>query len=70
MGFDKNFARKGASRIPEKIFYLLGILGGSPGILVGTNVFRHKTRKAKFQMILLVIFAIQLAIFGFFSSLY
>lgn len=65
MGFDKSFARSHAMRIPETILYLLALLGGSMGILVGIQIFKHKTRKAAFQFVLLMVVAIQLALVRF-----
>ena len=61
MGLDKSLARAHAMRIPETILYLLALLGGSMGILVSIHIFKHKTRKATFQFVLLMVVAIQLA---------
>ena len=60
MGIDKSQARGGSLRSPETILYTLGLLGGSPGLLLGVHVFRHKTRDAGFQLVLMLIFAAQL----------
>jgi uncharacterized membrane protein YsdA (DUF1294 family) len=65
MGLDKSLARSHAMRIPETILYLLALLGGSMGILVGIQIFKHKTRKAAFQFVLLMVVAIQLALVRF-----
>lgn len=43
MGWDKWKAKKGAFRIPESTFFILAIIGGSLGCLLGMYVFRHKT---------------------------
>ena len=43
-GIDKRKARRGAWRIPEKTLFLLPLLGGSVGALLGMKVFRHKTK--------------------------
>lgn len=43
-GVDKAKARRGAWRIPEKTLFLLPLLGGSVGALLGMLVFRHKTK--------------------------
>ena len=43
-GIDKSKARRGAWRIPEKRLFLLPLLGGSVGALLGMKVFRHKTK--------------------------
>jgi uncharacterized membrane protein YsdA (DUF1294 family) len=61
MGLDKSLARSKSLRIPETILYLLALLGGSLGILFGIHIFQHKTRKAAFQFVLLMVVAIQFA---------
>ena len=43
-GIEKRKARRGAWRIPEKTLFLLPLLGGSVGALLGMKVFRHKTK--------------------------
>lgn len=49
-------------RVPEVVFYGMAILGGSVGILLGMPLFRHKTKKGKFQLVLVGIFLAQLLI--------
>lgn len=61
MGLDKSLARSNSMRISETILYLVALLGGSMGILVGIYLFKHKTRKAAFQFVLLMVVAIQVA---------
>lgn len=43
-GVDKRRARKGKWRVPEKTLFLLPLLGGSIGALLGMRVFHHKTK--------------------------
>ena len=43
-GADKRCARKGKWRVPEKTLFLLPLLGGSVGALLGMRVFHHKTK--------------------------
>lgn len=43
-GADKRRARRGAWRVPEKTLFLLPLLGGSVGALLGMRVFHHKTK--------------------------
>jgi|LauGreDrversion4_2_1035121.scaffolds.fasta_scaffold42464_2 uncharacterized membrane protein YsdA (DUF1294 family) len=62
MGIDKSFARANTTRAPEVLLYVIALVGGSPGILAGIHIFKHKTRKAAFQFTLLIIFALQLAL--------
>ncbi len=49
MGIDKRKAIRNQWRIPEGSLFLLGFLGGALGLLTGMNVFRHKTKKPRFQ---------------------
>lgn len=62
MGFDKSFARSNSMRIPEVVLHVLALIGGVPGILLGIHVFRHKTQKAAFQFVLLLVAAVQVAV--------
>ena len=57
---DKHFARRKLWRIPENIFLLFALLGGSVGILAAMYTFRHKTRKPKFYICVPVILAAQI----------
>ena len=59
-GFDKNAARMNQSRIPEKVLLGLTILGGAAGGLIGMQVFRHKTRKNYFWIILIAAACVHL----------
>ena len=43
-GADTRRARKGKWRVPEKTLFLLPLLGGSIGALLGMRVFHHKTK--------------------------
>ena len=43
-GADKRRARRGKWRVPEKTLFLLPLLGGSVGALLGMRVFHHKTK--------------------------
>lgn len=44
MGIDKRKAIKRAFRIPESTLFIIAIIGGSLGTLLGMYAFRHKTR--------------------------
>lgn len=60
-GIDKNKARKGAWRIPEKTLIGLAVAGGSIGALAGMSFFHHKTRKPLFKIGIPVILIIEAA---------
>lgn len=59
MHLDKNKARRGQWRIPENTLLAIAILGGSIGIFLGMQLFRHKTKKLKFVMGIPLILAVQ-----------
>lgn len=48
---DKQHAQKGRWRTPENSLHIAELLGGWPGALVAQQAFRHKTRKASFQLV-------------------
>jgi uncharacterized membrane protein YsdA (DUF1294 family)/cold shock CspA family protein len=50
-GFDKSAAMNGRWRTRERSLHLLSLLGGWPGALVAQRMFRHKSRKADFQVV-------------------
>ena len=60
MGLDKWKAKKNAWRIPEKTLFLLVILGGSVGGVLGMQIFRHKTRHWYFKWGFPAILAVHL----------
>ena len=64
MGVDKRRAKRGAWRIPERTLFLPAILGGSPGAILGMQVFRHKTRHRQFAVGIPLILLVQLVIVG------
>ena len=61
-GWDKMKSESHSDRISEKALWLLVVLGGSIGALLGMNYFRHKTKKLSFQAVLAIILALQTAI--------
>ena len=61
-GIDKRKARRGAWRIPEKTLFLLPLLGGSVGALLGMRVFHHKTKHWYFVWGIPAILLAQLAL--------
>ena len=61
-GADKRRARKGKWRVPEKTLFLLPLLGGSVGALLGMRVFHHKTKHWYFVWGVPAILLAQLAL--------
>ena len=61
MGADKRRARRAAFRVPEKTLFLLALLGGAPGGLLGMELFRHKTRHWTFVWGFRILTLLQLA---------
>ena len=68
-GADKARAKRGAWRVPEKTLFLLPLLGGSIGALLGMWVFRHKTRHWYFVwgVPLILLAQIALAVWVYFK---
>ena len=62
MGVDKKKAIKHKWRIPEKNLFLIAILGGSLGGIIGMRVFRHKTKHMYFVVGFPLIFIVQVGV--------
>lgn len=60
-GVDKHRARKQAWRVSERTLLLCAFLGGGIGALLGMLVFRHKTRHAKFALLVPLACALTIA---------
>lgn len=60
MGSDKRRAKRGARRVPEARLFLLALLGGGVGGLLGMYAFRHKTRHLHFALGFPLIAAVQI----------
>ncbi len=58
---DKQKARRGQWRIPERTLLGTAVLGGSLGAIAGMYLFRHKTKHPKFYLGLPLILAAQIA---------
>ena len=65
-GIDKRQAMRGKWRIAEATLHLLALAGGWPGALTGQRLFRHKTRKARFQLITWTMVLLHLAVWGWY----
>ena len=53
-GWDKRQARRGGWRVPEPFLHGLALVGGVMGAWAGRAVFRHKTQKPVFLLVLIV----------------
>ena len=63
-GWDKRLAKRKehhpkTRRIPEAILFLLALLGGALGALLGMKVWRHKTKHNSFRYGIPLILALQ-----------
>ena len=61
-GADKRRARRDRRRVRESTLFLLAVLGGSAGALMGMYVFRHKTRHWYFCVGIPAILILQIAL--------
>ena len=61
-GIDKRKARKGQWRVHESTLFILAIIGGSIGALLGMLAFRHKTKHRKFTIGIPLVLALQIAL--------
>lgn len=64
-GYDKELARKNKIRIPERTLFLSALFGGTIGGLVAIRVFRHKTSKTSFILVVYGILFLQLVLLYF-----
>ncbi len=62
MYIDKRRAIKDKWRVPEKTLFIIAILGGSAGSLLGMRVCRHKTKHIQFTFGMPAILIIQIII--------
>lgn len=62
MYLDKRKSKKHLWRIPEATLFIIALIGGSIGSLIGMYTFRHKTRHWYFVYGMPAILIIQIAI--------
>ena len=62
MGADKRRAKAGSWRVPEKTLFLLALLGGAIGGVLGMRTFRHKTKHWYFAWVFPILALLQLAL--------
>ena len=48
---DKLAAMHGRQRTPESMLHAVALFGGWPGALLAQDLFRHKSRKVRFQVV-------------------
>ncbi len=65
MYIDKKKAIKNKWRIKESILFIIALIGGSLGSIIGMKVFRHKTKKAKFTIGIPLIIIVQIIIINY-----
>ncbi|MBR5872906.1 MAG: DUF1294 domain-containing protein [Oscillospiraceae bacterium] len=61
-GADKFFAKKDMWRISEKALILVALVGGAFGAYGGMQTFRHKTKHAKFNIIIPALMLLHLCV--------
>ena len=50
MARDKSLAKSHRHRVPEATLFLLALLGGALGGVLGMQIFRHKTQHPQFYL--------------------
>ncbi len=60
-GLDKRYAKKGQWRISERNLLVIAALYGALGAFLGMQVFRHKTKHAKFTVTVPLLLSLQIA---------
>ena len=68
MGVDKQKAKHHTWRIREKSFFLISLMGGSLGTIVGMYIFHHKTKHWYFVYGLPMILLGQVILWIFYRS--
>lgn len=69
-GLDKSRAVNGSRRVPENTLHILALLGGWPGALLGLRLFRHKTKKMSFLIVLWLAAMLHCAIIAIAGSMF
>ncbi len=68
MGIDKRKAVKKLWRIPEYTFFVVALIGGSIGTIIGMHLFHHKTQHWYFACGLPFILLLQIAFIVFIAN--
>lgn len=61
-GIDKRQAGNDGWRVPEAVLHALALVGGVAGAWAGRAVFRHKTQKTAFLIVLVVATTLWVAV--------
>lgn len=61
MGIDKHKAKRQSWRVSEKTLFIVALLGGSIGVKIGMELFRHKTHHKQFVYGIPAIIILQIA---------
>ncbi|MBQ7891320.1 MAG: DUF1294 domain-containing protein [Erysipelotrichaceae bacterium] len=69
MCVDKQLAIHHKNRVPERVLFLIAIIGGSFGSILGMYAFRHKTKHLSFVIGMPVILIIQLVVLYLYISI-
>ena len=69
MCVDKQLAIHHKNRVPERVLFLIAIIAGSLGGILGMYAFRHKTKHVSFVIGMPVILIIQLVVLYLYISL-
>ena len=62
MGLDKYKAKRGTYRISEKALFIIALIGGSIGSIIGMYKFHHKTKKNAFALGMPMILVAQIVV--------
>lgn len=68
MGFDKFKAKHEMWRTKEQTLFIIAIIGGSIGSILGMYIFRHKTKHTNFTIgmpVILITQIVSIIYFGF-----
>ena len=66
MGVDKFKAQKNFWRIKEKTLFIIAVIGGSIGSIIGMYTFRHKTKHMSFVIGMPIILTVQVVVIFYF----
>jgi uncharacterized membrane protein YsdA (DUF1294 family) len=67
---DKKKAVNHEFRIPESVLFILSVIGGSVGALIGMYTLHHKNRKLKFRIGIPAILITEAALIFYFFHAY